>query len=81
MLEASSIDWYCARGPRSRGKTWQVIRSTKVLCVALVASIMLPVGRMIFPFVDTLVSGLEFDTIQAVLSATIGFGLHATFFG
>jgi hypothetical protein len=36
---------------------------------------------MIFPFVDTAVSGLEFDTIQAVLSATIGFGLHATFFG
>jgi len=31
----------------------------KVLCVALVASIMLPVGRMIFPFVDTVVSGLE----------------------
>jgi hypothetical protein len=27
------------------------------------------------------VSGLEFDTIQAVVSATIGFGLHATFFG
>ena len=52
---------------------------TKVLCVALVASIMLPLGRMIFPFVDTVVSGLEFDTIQAVLSATIGFGLHATF--
>jgi len=49
---------------------------TKVLCVA-----MLPLGRMIFPFVDTVVSGLEFDTLQAVVSATIGFGLHATFFG
>ena len=54
---------------------------TKVLCVALVASIMLPLGRMIFPFVDTVVSGLEFDTLQAVVSATIGFGLHAAFFG
>jgi hypothetical protein len=54
---------------------------TKVLCVALVASIMLPLGRMIFPFVDTVVSGLEFDTIQAVVSATVGFGLHAAFFG
>ena len=42
---------------------------TKVLCVALVASIMLPLGRMVFPFVDT------------VVSATVGFGLHATFFG
>jgi hypothetical protein len=49
---------------------------TKLLCVALVASIML-----IFPFVETAVSGLEFDTIQAVLSATIGFGLHAAIFG
>ena len=37
---------------------------TKLLCVALVASIMLPVGRMVFPFVETAVSGLEFDTIR-----------------
>jgi hypothetical protein len=54
---------------------------TKILCVALVASIMLPVGRMLFPFIDTAVSGLQFDAIQAVLSATIGFGLHAAIFG
>ena len=53
---------------------------TKLLCVALVAAIMLPVGRMIFPFVDTAVTGLQFDAIQAVLSATIGFGLHAAIF-
>jgi hypothetical protein len=53
---------------------------TKVLCVALVASIMLPVGRMIFPFIDTAVSGLQFDAIQAVLSASLGFGLHAAIF-
>jgi len=54
---------------------------TKVLCVALVASIMLPVGRMIFPFVDSALTGLQFDAIQAVLSASIGFGLHAAIFG
>jgi hypothetical protein len=36
---------------------------------------------MIFPFVDTAVSSLQFDAIQAVLSATIGFGLHAAIFG
>ena len=82
MLEASGIDWYCARGSTQSGKNMASHPIlTKVLCVALVASIMLPVGRMIFPFVDTVVSGLEFDTIQAILSATIGFGLHATFFG
>ena len=54
---------------------------TKILCVALVAALMLPVGRMIFPFVDTAVSALQFDAIQAVLSATIGFALHAAIFG
>jgi len=54
---------------------------TKVLCVALVAAIMLPVGRMIFPFIDSAVTGLQFGAIQAVLSATIGFGLHAAIFG
>jgi uncharacterized protein (DUF697 family) len=54
---------------------------TKLLCVALVASIMLPVGRMIFPFVEPVVGGLEFGTIQAVASATIGFALHAAIFG
>ena len=40
---------------------------TKILCVALVAAFMLPIGRMIFPFVDTAVSSLQFDAIQAVL--------------
>jgi hypothetical protein len=77
-----AIDWYCARRVMQPGENMAkrpVL--TKVLCVALVASIMLPLGRMIFPFVDTVVSGLEFDTIQAVVSATIGFGLHAAFFG
>jgi uncharacterized membrane protein len=54
---------------------------TKLLCVALVATIMLPLGRMIFPLVEAFVSGLEFDTLQAVLSATIGFGLYAAIFG
>ncbi len=54
---------------------------TKLLCVALVASVMLPLGRVIFPFVAPALSGLEFDTIQAVVSATIGFALHAAMFG
>jgi len=36
---------------------------------------------MIFPFVDSAVSGLQFDAIQAVLSATMGFGVYAAIFG
>ena len=52
-----------------------------LLCVALVAASCCRSGRMIFPFVEPVVSGLEFGTIQAVPSATIGFGLHAAIFG
>ena len=44
---------------------------TKVLCVALVASIMLPLGRMIFPFVDTVVSGLVFCSVPDPLAGLV----------
>ena len=49
----------------------------KVLCVALVAAVMLPVGRMLFPLVSDSLSGLQFQTLEAVVSTTLGFGLSA----
>jgi len=54
---------------------------TKLLCVALVASIVLPLGRMVFPYVAHVIGGLPFDTVEAVVSATVGFGLYAAVFG
>lgn len=53
----------------------------KLLCVAAVASIMLSLGRMVFPLVDGTIGGLQFDAIEAVVSATLGFGLYAAIFG
>ena len=53
----------------------------RLLCVALVASIMIPVGRMIFPYIDDILGGLEFNAIEAVVSATLGFGIYAVIFG
>lgn len=50
-------------------------------CVALVASLMIPAGQMIFPYVSGLLDGLEFNAIEAVVSATLGFEIHAAFFG
>jgi hypothetical protein len=50
---------------------------TRILCVALVAAIMVPVGRMIFPYVSGELSGMQFQTIEAVVSATVGFGIYA----
>jgi hypothetical protein len=52
---------------------------TRLLCVALVAAIMLPVGRILFPYVSQELSGIQFQAIEAVLSATVGFGIYSIF--
>ncbi|MBX6425308.1 MAG: hypothetical protein IRZ09_05220 [Variibacter sp.] len=53
----------------------------KLMCVALVASLMVPIGRLAFPLVADTIGTLEFSTIEAVMSATLGFGLYAALFG
>jgi hypothetical protein len=54
---------------------------TKLMCVALVASVMMPLGREVYPYIQSVLDVLKFDTIEAVLSATIGFALYAAMFG
>jgi hypothetical protein len=54
---------------------------TKLLCVALVAGIMMPLGREIYPYIESMMDTLKFDAAEAVLSATIGFALYAAMFG
>jgi hypothetical protein len=49
----------------------------KLLCVGLVAAVMLPAGHMLFPYVSDVLSGTQFQAIEAVVSATVGFGLSA----
>ena len=49
----------------------------KLLCVGLVAAVMLPVGHLLFPYVSHELSGMQFQAIEAVISATVGFGLSA----
>ena len=48
---------------------------TKIVCAALVAAVMLPAGHMLFPYVSDELSGLQFQTLEAVVSTTLGFGL------
>ena len=52
---------------------------TKLLCVALVAAIVLPVGRILFPYVSHELTGMQFQAIEAVLSATVGYGIYSIF--
>ena len=52
---------------------------TKLLCVAFVAMIMLPAGHLLFPYVSDQLTGIEFRAIEAVVSATVGFGIYSAF--
>ena len=53
----------------------------KLLCVALVVSLMIPLGQTVFPYLNDIHGGLEFRALEAVVSTTIGFGIHDTMFG
>lgn len=52
----------------------------KLMCVALVASVVFPMGRMIYPYVAHDIGDVPFGAIQAVFSATLGFGIYTVFF-
>ena len=49
---------------------------TKLLCISFVAAIMLPLGRILFPYVSGDLSQMQFQAIEAVISATVGFGIY-----
>jgi hypothetical protein len=50
---------------------------SRLLCVAAIAAFMLPAGDVLFPYVSHVMSGTQFQAIEAVVSATAGFGLSA----
>ena len=52
---------------------------TKLMCVALVAAVMMPFGRALFPYVSHELDGMQFQALEAVVSATLGFGIYALF--
>ena len=50
----------------------------RLLCIALVAALMVPLGRLLFPYVSNELTGIQFDVIETVVSATVGFGISLT---
>jgi hypothetical protein len=50
---------------------------TRLLCVAVVAAVMLPLGGMVFPYVSSALDGSQFQALEAVVGATLGFGIHS----
>jgi hypothetical protein len=49
----------------------------KVLCAVVVGCVLLPVGTLVFPYLDIPV--LPFNLIEAVVGATVGFGIAEWF--
>lgn len=49
----------------------------KLMCVALVAAVMLPAGSYLYPYVDSALSGTQFQALEAVVSTSLGFGIFA----
>ena len=55
--------------------------TNKVLCVGLVASIVLPLGRIVLPFVPPGLDGIAFGAAETAVSTTLGLGLYLALFG
>ena len=55
--------------------------AARLACVALVVSIMFPLGKMLFPYVAEELGTMQFSALEAVLSTTVGFGIYTAFFG
>ena len=53
----------------------------RLMCVALVACVVMAVGRELYPYVSDLIGMLPFDAVEAVVSATLGFAIYAVMFG
>jgi hypothetical protein len=45
----------------------------RVLCAALIGCLLLPLGNLLFPYLDIPI--FPFNLIEAVVSATLGFGI------
>lgn len=56
---------------------WDRYLVVRLLCVALVAAVMLPLGGVLFPYVSSALDGTQFQALEAVVSAALGYGLSA----
>jgi hypothetical protein len=55
--------------------------AARLACVALVVSVVFPLGRVLFPYVGDAFGNLSFSAVEAVVSTTVGFSIYALFFG
>lgn len=54
---------------------WDRYLIVRLLCVGLVAAVMVPLGGILFPYVSGAMDGMQFQALEAVFSAALGYGL------
>jgi hypothetical protein len=55
--------------------------ATRIACVGVVVCVVFPLGEMLFPSVADAIGSFSFNTLEAVVTATLGFGLFEALFG
>jgi hypothetical protein len=55
--------------------------AARLVCVALVVSVVFPLGRLVFPYVADELGSLSFSAVEAVVSTTLGFSIYGMVFG
>jgi hypothetical protein len=75
------MEWQKSKGVQGGVRFMMIDRPfiAKLLCIALVAAIMLPLGGVVFPYVSGDLSQMEFQAIEAIISASVGFGIYGIF--
>ncbi|MPZ54936.1 MAG: hypothetical protein GEU91_00270 [Rhizobiales bacterium] len=53
----------------------------RVACVAVTLCVVFPLGQIVFYEVANVIGELPFNAIEAVVTATLGFGLFEVLFG
>ena len=53
----------------------------RLACVAIALCVVVPVGRLVLPDAASMIGPMPFNTIEAMVTTTLGFGLYAVLFG
>lgn len=53
----------------------------RVLCAVAIAAILMPLGPLVFALLPGWVGHLPFEALEAVVSATLGFGIFSALSG
>ena len=55
--------------------------TARLACVGVVVCVVFPLGQMVFPAMADAIGAFPFTAVEAVVTATLGYGLFEALFG